>query len=138
MCVHALLRSLKRVAITRAIEQAKASTVDRSVNFWGKPHSSISKRERACTRTCGRGTILRERFPGVCYLESIRIEKSCWEHDSCPLSRIEKRPLLGGYVSIKVMLDTIRNTTVVRCRQAVLFSEGPLSEARLYVVVAGG
>ena len=31
------------------------------------------------------------------------------------------------------MLDTIRNTTVVRCRETVLFSEGPLSEARLYV-----
>ena len=51
----------------------------------------------------------------------------------CPLSGIEKRPPLGGYVSIKVMLDTIRNTTVVRCREAVLFSEGPLSEARLYI-----
>ena len=60
------------------------------------------------------------------------IEKSRWERESCPLSGIEKRPPLGGYVSIKVMLDTIRNTTVVRCREAVLFSEGPLSEARLY------
>ena len=27
----------------------------------------------------------------------------------------------------------IDNTTVVRCREAVLFSEGPLSEARLYI-----
>ena len=63
------------------------------------------------------------------------IEKSRWERESCPLSGIEKRPPLGGYVSIKVMLDTIRNTTVVRCREAVLFSEGPLSEARLYMIV---
>ena len=61
------------------------------------------------------------------------IEKSRWERESCPLSGIEKRPPLGGYVSIKVMLDTIRNTRVVRCREAVLFSEGPLSEARLPV-----
>ena len=60
------------------------------------------------------------------------IEKSRLERESCPLSGIEKRPPLGGYLSIKVMLDTIRNTTVVRCREAVLFSEGPLSEARLY------
>ena len=59
------------------------------------------------------------------------IEKSRWERESCPLSGIEKRPPLGGYVSIKVLLDTIRNTIVVRCREAVLFSEGPLSEARL-------
>ena len=63
------------------------------------------------------------------------IEKSRWERESCPLSGIEKRLLLGGYESIKVMLDTIRNTTVVRCREAVLFSEGPLSEARLYTHV---
>ena len=85
-------------------------------------------------RTRGQGTILRVWFPGARYLESILcIEKSRWERESCPLSGIEKRPLLGGYVSIKVMLDTIRNTTVVRCREleAVLFSEGPLSEARL-------
>ena len=51
------------------------------------------------------------------------------------MSGIEKRPPLGGYVSIKVMLDTIHNTTVVRCREAVLFSEGPLSEARLYTTL---
>ena len=36
------------------------------------------------------------------------IEKSRWERESCPLSGIEKRPPLGGYVSIKVMLDTGR------------------------------
>ena len=58
-------------------------------------------------------------------------EKSRWERESCLLSVIEKRLPLGGYVSIKVMLDTIRNTTVVRCRETVLFTEGPLSEARL-------
>ena len=63
------------------------------------------------------------------------IETSRWECESCPLSGIEKRPTLGGYVSIKVMLDTIRNTTVVRCREAVLFSEGPLSEARLDYII---
>ena len=61
------------------------------------------------------------------------IEKSHWERESCPLSGIDKRPPLGGCVNIKVMLDTIRDTTVVRCRETVLFSEGPLSEARLYI-----
>ena len=66
------------------------------------------------------------------------IEKSRWERESCPLSGIEKRPPLGGYVRIKVVLDTIRNTTVVRCREAVLFSEGPLSEARLYTIYIAG
>ena len=55
------------------------------------------------------------------------IEKSHWERESCPLYGIEKRPPLGSYVSIKVMLGTIRNTTVIRSREAVLFSEGPLS-----------
>ena len=58
------------------------------------------------------------------------MEKSRWERESCLLSGIEKRPPLGGYVSIKVMLDTIHNTTVVRCREAVLFSE-----ARLYIEI---
>ena len=30
------------------------------------------------------------------------------------------------------MLNAIRNMTLVRCREVVHFSEGPLSEARLY------
>ena len=75
----------------------------------------------------------RHNFEGVvswCPLFGINfvLIKSHWDHESCPLSGIEP---LGGYVSIKVMLDTIHNATVVRCREAVLFSEGPLSEARL-------
>ena len=61
------------------------------------------------------------------------IEKSRWERESCPLSEIKKSLPLGGYVSIKVMLDTIHNTMIVCCRETVLFSEGPLSEARLYL-----
>ena len=69
-------------------------------------------------------------------LNQFCIEKSLWERESCPLSGIDKRPLLGGYLSIKVMLDTIHNTTVVRCRVTILFSEGLLSEARLYTVIS--
>ena len=99
MYVHALLRSLKCVAIT--VEQAHCRLL--TVNL-----CPLAIWNQFC------------------------IEKSRWERESCPLSGIQKRPLLGGYVSIKVMLDTIRNTTVVRCREAVLFSEGRLSEAQLY------
>ena len=35
--------------------------------------------------------------------------------------------------SITTMLISIRNTELVRCREVVRFSEGPLSEARLYI-----
>ena len=62
------------------------------------------------------------------------IEKSRWEFEFCPLSGIKKRPLLGGCFSITTMLISIRNTELVRCREVVRFSEGPLSEARLYTV----
>ena len=61
------------------------------------------------------------------------IEKSRWEFEFCPLSGIKKRPLLGGCFSITTMLISIRNTELVRCREVVRFSEGPLSEARLYI-----
>ena len=50
------------------------------------------------------------------------IEKSRWDRESCPLSGIEKHPPLGG---IKVMLDTIRNTTVVRCSLGATPSQHP-------------
>ena len=49
----------------------------------------------------------------------------------CPESR-SVDPLLGGCFSISNMLISIRNTELVRCREVVRFSEGPLSEARLY------
>ena len=61
------------------------------------------------------------------------IEKSRWEFKFCALSGIKKRPLLGGCFSITTMLISIRNTKLVRCREVVHFSEGPLSEARLYI-----
>ena len=57
--------------------------------------------------------------------------KSRWEFEFCPLSGIKKCPLLGGCFSITTMLISIRNTELVRYREVVRFSEGPLSEARL-------
>ena len=63
----------------------------------------------------------------------ICIGKSHWELDFCLLSGNEKCPLLGGCVSTTIMLNLIRNMTLVHCREVVLFSEGPLSEARLYM-----
>ena len=59
------------------------------------------------------------------------LESTRWELDFCPLSGNEKRPLLGGCVSTTIMLNPIRSMTLVRCREVVLFAEGPLSEARL-------
>ena len=49
------------------------------------------------------------------------------------MSGIEKRPLLGGCLSIITMEISIRNTECVRCWEVVRFSEGPLSEVRLYI-----
>ena len=60
------------------------------------------------------------------------IEKCIWELGSCPLSGVKKRPLLGGCLSITTTVISIRNTECVRCRKVVRFSEGPLSEVRLY------
>ena len=33
------------------------------------------------------------------------------------------------------MLNSIGNTALVRCREVIRFSEGPLSEARLYIAI---
>ena len=48
------------------------------------------------------------------------------------LSGIKKRPLLGDCLSVITMVISILNTECVRCREVVRFSEGPLSEVRLY------
>ena len=72
-------------------------------------------------------------FPGVRYLEVIL-------HCKVPLgarilSGIEKRPLLGGCLSITSMVISIRNTDSVRCREVVRFSEGPLSYMYLAFII---
>ena len=64
---------------------------------------------------------------------SIPLVKCRWERGFCPLSGIEKRPLLGSFLSITSMVISIRNTDSVRCREVVRFSEGPLSQVRLYM-----
>ena len=56
---------------------------------------------------CGCGTFLRAWFPGVRYLEA----NLYWK---VTLSGNEKRPLLGGCVNTTIMLNPIRNTTLVR------------------------
>ena len=48
------------------------------------------------------------------------------------LSGNEKCPLLRDCLSTTIMLNPIRNMMLVHCREVVLFSKGPLSEARLY------
>ena len=59
------------------------------------------------------------------------LESKRWELDFCPLSGIEKRPLFGGCVNTTIMLNPIRNMRLIRCKEVVLFSEGPLLDARL-------
>ena len=67
----------------------------------------------------------------VVALAILCIGKCSRECGSCPLSGIQKRPLLGGCLSITTMVISIRNTDCVRCREVVCFSEGPLTEVRL-------
>ena len=73
-------------------------------------------------------------FKGCSFLcvHQFCIEKCRWEFGSCPLSGIKKRPLLRGCLSVITMVISIRNTECVHCREVVHFSEGPLSEVRLY------
>ena len=59
-------------------------------------------------------------------------EKCGRERESCPLSGIRKRPLLGGCECITSKVISIRIMGSVRCREVVRFSEGPLWEVRLY------
>ena len=48
----------------------------------------------------------------------------------CP--GIKKHPHLGDWFSVTAILISIRNMELVRCRAVVSFSEGPLSEARMF------
>ena len=50
----------------------------------------------------------------------------------CPLSGVGKCPPLVGFLSTSSMGKSIGGTKLVRCREVVRFSEGPLLEVLLY------
>ena len=66
------------------------------------------------------------------FRDTFCMEKCGRERESCPLSGIRKRPLLGGCECITSKVISIRIMGSVRCREVVRFSEGPLWEVRLY------
>ena len=53
------------------------------------------------------------------------------EHAVCPLSGIEKRPLVGGYLYTSAMVVSIGATASVLYREVVSWWEGPLWEVPL-------
>ena len=66
-------------------------------------------------------------FKGVVSWCALFRVKCCWERGFCPLSGIEKRPLLGGCLSITTMVISIHNTDSVLSTEVVRFSEGPFN-----------
>ena len=53
-------------------------------------------------------------------------------HGQCPLSRVGRCPPLGGFLSTSSMGMSIGGTKLVRCREVVRYSEGPLLEVLLH------
>ena len=54
------------------------------------------------------------------------------ERAVCPLSGIEERPLVGGYLYTTAIVLSIGATAIVRYREVVRWWEGPLWEVPLY------
>ena len=59
----------------------------------------------------------------------------CREHAVCPLSRIEKHPLMGGYLYTSAIVFSIGATAGVLYNEVVRWWEGPLWEVPLYTYV---
>ena len=70
----------------------------------------------------------------------VRYKRHCctelvsWEHASCPLFGIEKRPLMGSWLNTSYMAISIGATASVRCWEVVRSWEGPLWEVLLYAL----
>ena len=57
-----------------------------------------------------------------------------WGRAGCPLSRVERCPLLGGSKCIICMGRAIEGMECVRCTEVVRLSESPLLEVSLYTI----
>ena len=64
-------------------------------------------------------------------LEAITTDDFSREHAVCPLSGIEKHPLVGGYLYTSAIVFSIGATAGVLYREVVRWWEGPLWEVPL-------
>ena len=55
-----------------------------------------------------------------------------WGHAGCPLSGVERCPLLGGFKCTISIGRTIGGMEFVRCTEVARLSESPLLEVSLY------
>ena len=70
-------------------------------------------------------------FLFVRYERPFSMENFSREHAVCPLSGIEKRPLVGGYFYTSAIVFSIGATAGVLYREVVRWWEGPLWEVPL-------
>ena len=66
----------------------------------------------------------RRGFLFTCYKRHCCTELVSWEHAACPLSRIKKRPLVGGWLNTSSVVISIGATASVRYREVVRSWEG--------------
>ena len=71
-------------------------------------------------------------FLAVRYEKRSSTDDFSWEHAVCPLSGIEKRLLVGGYLYTSAIVFSIGATAGVLYREVVRWWEGPLWEVPLY------
>ena len=79
-------------------------------------------------RVCVNG---RRGFLSVRYERRFSTDGFSLEHALCPLSGIEKRPLVGGYLYTSAIVFSIGATAGVLYREVVRWWEGPLWEVPL-------
>ena len=74
----------------------------------------------------------RRGFLSVRYERRFSTDGFSREHAVCPLSGIEKRPLVGGYLYTSAIVFSIGATAALLYREVVCWWEGPLWEVPLY------
>ena len=70
----------------------------------------------------------------ICFWRLFCTDCCPWGHTGCPLSGVERYPLLGGSKCTISIGRAIGGMEFVRCTEVIRLSESPLLEVSLYIV----
>ena len=117
------------------LQEAESASLDQTRSAWAK----IDKTKEWTDYLSNK----RQKFDGILMIYACNfglrpflevIIAVLWGHAGCPLSEVERCPLLGGSKCTISIRRAIGGMEFVRCTEVVCFSESPLLEVSLYYI----
>ena len=123
------------------LQEAESASLDQTRSADGQKSTKNEGVDRLSEQQCQKFDVILMIYArgfGLCPLLEIILYRLLffgllWGQAGCPLSGVERCPLLGGSECTICMGRAIGDTVFVRCTEVVRLSESPLLEVSLYL-----